>query len=305
VLDLRRLRYFVAVAEGLSFSRAAEELLIAQSAISRQVGLLERELGVRLLERSTHEVALTAAGESLLERGSVLLREADALWERTREFGTGARGRVAIGYSTSAGYETAPLLVGVLRERMPEVLVEAAVMPTTAVGEALSSSRIDLALTRNPTEAETLTCAIVRRERLGVLVPAGHRIGELAEVELGDLREESLVLHDRAANPAHFDLIIGACRGAGFEPRITPPTAPFDPGFGPVREGVALAVLGESAAASTPAGLAWIPLVAAPAIVVGLLARRGEEEPHVLRAHAEILAAAKRAGWIDGVLDSR
>jgi DNA-binding transcriptional LysR family regulator len=79
VLDLRRLRYFMAVATAESFSRAADELHVAQSAVSRQVGLLERELGVRLLERTTHDVELTEAGRHLLERGASLARDADAL----------------------------------------------------------------------------------------------------------------------------------------------------------------------------------------------------------------------------------
>jgi DNA-binding transcriptional LysR family regulator len=118
------------IASAESFSRAADELHVAQSAVSRQVGLLERELGITLLHRTTHDVALTDAGRHLLERGESLARDADALWEDMRAFAAGERGRVRVGYSTSIGYETAPRLIGVAREALPDVDVTSVVLPS-------------------------------------------------------------------------------------------------------------------------------------------------------------------------------
>ena len=94
--DLRRLQYFVAVAQERNFTRAAERLHIAQPALSRQVRLLEQELGVELLHRTTHEFELTEAGEFLLERGPALLSAADELWRSVRTYGTGERGQVVV-----------------------------------------------------------------------------------------------------------------------------------------------------------------------------------------------------------------
>ena len=106
--ELRRLRYFVAVATERNFTRAAERLHVAQPALSRQVRLLERELGVQLLRRTTREVTLTDAGRHLLERAPALLSATDDLWRSVRSFAAGEQGSVTLGYGTSAGYETAP-----------------------------------------------------------------------------------------------------------------------------------------------------------------------------------------------------
>src|SRR5919199_1709672 len=117
--DLRRLGYFVAVAQERNFTRAAERLHVAQPALSRQVRLLERELGVELLHRTTHAFELTEAGEFLLEHGSELADAADALWRDVRGFGAGERGAVVLAYGASASYDTAPRLVRLLGERHP------------------------------------------------------------------------------------------------------------------------------------------------------------------------------------------
>jgi DNA-binding transcriptional LysR family regulator len=127
VTDLRRLQYFIAVARERNFTRAAERLHVAQPALSRQVRLLEEELGVELLHRTTHEFELTEAGEFLLERGPVLLGAADELWRTVRTYGTGERGGVLIGYGGSASYETAPRLLQALTERYPGIAVTTAV----------------------------------------------------------------------------------------------------------------------------------------------------------------------------------
>ena len=96
-MDLRHLRYFLAVAEDRNYTRAAERLHIAQSALSRQVRLLEKELGVRLLDRTTHHVELTEAGRLLVERGTALCEEADRLWRDVGALGTEPRGAVTLG----------------------------------------------------------------------------------------------------------------------------------------------------------------------------------------------------------------
>lgn len=304
MLDLRRLRYFVAVAETRSFSRAAERLLIAQSAVSRQVGLFERELGVRLLDRSTHDVQLTAAGASLLERGKVLLGDADALWAATRDFAEGTRGQLTVGYSTSTGYETAPALLRTVREVLPTVTISAVVMPSVELAAAVAGRRVTLALVRSPVGHQALSRTVIRRERLRVLIRADHAWSAMPEVELRDLEGELLVLHDRSANPNHFDLVVGACRAAGFEPRVMSWAAPFDPSFGVVTEGKAIAIVGESATHGLPAGLVSVPLATAARVDIALLARRDEQAPHVLLTHAEIVEAAKANGWISPATES-
>lgn len=255
-------------------------------------------VGVRLLDRSTHEVQVTDAGELLLERGRGLLHDADALWTGTREFATGTRGRLTVGYSTSSAYETAPWALATLRSALPSVAVKARVVSSVELPAAVTGRDLDLALVRCPREEKGLSCVLVRREALGVLVPAGHPWQERASVSLEELTDERLVLHERAANPAHYDLILEACRGAGFEPRLMSLTAPFDPAFGLIADGTALVIVGESVRHGLPAAVAYTPLEGAPQVQIGLLTRDRDPEPHVSRARAVLQHDAAARGWI-------
>jgi LysR family transcriptional regulator, benzoate and cis,cis-muconate-responsive activator of ben and cat genes len=298
VLDLRRLHYFLAVARKRSFSRAAEALHVAQPAVSRQVGLLERELGVALLERTPQGVEPTAAGRHLLEHGAALERDAEALWERMRAFAAGARGQVRLGYSASSSYETAPRLIGALRARLLDVHVSSIVLPSVELPEAVMRGPLDAALVRCPPATAGLQALAVRRERLGVLMREDHPLAGDGTVDLGALRDERFVLHGREANPRHYDLIVGACRAAGFEPRIVPAAAPFDPTYGAILDGEAVALVGESARTGVPAGLAWRRLTQAPVVDIALLVRAGTPDPVMLRVAEAVPAIARAEHWL-------
>ena len=178
-----------------------------------------------LLERTAHGVEPTAAGRHLLEHGAALQRDADALWERMRAFASGARGQVRLGYSAGSSYETAPRLIAALRARLP-MHVSSIVLPSVELPEAVMRGPLDAALVRCPPDTAGLRALAVRRERLGVLMRKDHPLAGDGAVELGALRDERFVLHGREANPRHFDLIVGACRAAGFEPRLVSAATP-------------------------------------------------------------------------------
>jgi DNA-binding transcriptional LysR family regulator len=215
-----------------------------------------------------------------------------------RAFATGERGRVRVGYSTSIGYETAPRLIGVAREALPDVDVTSVVLPSIELPDAVLHGAIDLALARCAVDAEGLRRSVVRRERLGALVPASHPLAGREAADVGELRDEQLLLHDPAANPRHHALILQICRDARFEPRLVPAATPFDPGYAAVAQGEAVSIVGESARDGLPAALVWTPLRTAQRVEVSLLVRAAASEPSVGRTAEAMLAEARTLAWL-------
>src|SRR3954470_2683017 len=146
--ELRQLRTFVAVAEELSFTRAAQRLHLAQQAVSKSVAQLERELGVELLERTTREVRLTGAGAALLKAGRPVLEAADAAFARAREVGGGLSGTVRVGVSPAVGPADRAEVVRVLREGAPDLSVSVLELRPGDMLPALRARDVDLVLTR-------------------------------------------------------------------------------------------------------------------------------------------------------------
>lgn len=293
----RRLTYFLAVARAGSFSRAADALHVAQPAVSRQVAALEAELGVRLLERSAAGVVVTDAGALLVERGGALERDAGAVRSALAAFGAGARGRVVLGYSTSLGYGTAPVLIEALRRRLPEAEVVSRLLPTPELGAAVRSGDLDLALVRAAGLVDGVDAVVLRRERLGVLMVSSDPLAVHDVVELSSLADRVISLHDREANPGHYDLVVGACRAAGFGPRLQRLETPFDPAYGEHLRDGAVSLVGESAQIGTPAGLAWRPLAEAVRVPVSLLRRADAGSALLARSVAALQDEALAQGW--------
>jgi DNA-binding transcriptional LysR family regulator len=295
--SLRRLSYFVAVARERNFTRAAERLRVAQPALSRQVRLLEQELGVDLLRRTTHQVELTEAGEYLLERAPGLLASADELFRRVQAFGSGQRGRVVVGYGASAGYETAPELLRRLAEHHPHVELVTELRGSTAILEGLRDGSLDLGLVRCPPPAPELERRLVRAERQGVLLRHDHHLATRDAVALADLASETLLLHPREANPGHYDAVLQLCREAGVEPHLQERALSFDLAQTPVLTGRAVAIVGESTRVGLAEELRWIPLVPRADLAVVLLARGDERSPAVGRLLEAAAAIAASLGW--------
>ena len=297
--DLRRLQYFIAVARERNFTRAAERLHVAQPALSRQVRLLEEELGVELLHRTTHEFELTEAGEFLLERGPVLLGAADELWRTVRTYGTGDRGGVLIGYGGSASYETAPRLLQALTERYPGIAVTTAVKSVGEIVAGLRDGSVGLGLVRCASETADLETRTIRLERQGLLVRRDHRLASRSAVSIRDVADDRLLLHPRDANPGHYDAVLGLCREQGFEPRVLLRTLSFDLAYTPVLRGEAVVITGESSGSlGLPEQLCWLPLSPSASFEVSLLARRHNRSPAVNRMLEAATTISGELGWI-------
>jgi DNA-binding transcriptional LysR family regulator len=302
VLGLRRLRYFLTVAEDRNFTRAAERLHVAQPALSRQLRLLEQDLGVELMQRTTHTFELTDAGRYLVEHGQPLLDQATTLDSALRSFGAGSSGRVVVGYGTSAGYETAPRLLAAIGSDLPGLEIITHVMATDAIVAGLENGTIDVGVVRCPPDAPGIESQLLRLEPQGVLVPETHPLAGCAEVALEALRQEPVLLHPRAANPGHYDAVVELLQSAGIEPRVEVRDVSVDLQHTPVLEGRAVAIVGESTRVSLPPRLSWIPFCPPVTLEVRLLARTLNRPPAVngFLAAAETIADA--LGWRGSVI---
>jgi len=292
MLDLRRLRYFVVVASERNFTRAAERLHVAQPALSRQVRQLENELGIELLHRTTHSVELTEAGRELLERGSRVVDDVDALWRTMRGFGSGLVGTVVVAYGTSAGYDTAPRLLRAIAERLPELAVTTRVLPVGEIVAGLADGSVDVGVVRCPPDTPGVDQRLLRLEPQGLLVRADHRLARGDHARLADVAEPVL-LHTRPANPGHYDAVKALIGDAPVELR----DVSFDLAQTPVLEGRAVAIVGESTRVGLPAELAWVRLEPPVAFPVKLLARELDRPPAVERLLAAAEDIAAELGW--------
>jgi DNA-binding transcriptional LysR family regulator len=297
VTDLRRLQYFLAVARERNFTRAAEQLHVAQPALSRQVRLPEDELGVALLHRTTHEFELTEAGAFLLEHGPAVIAGVDELWRGVRTYGSGDRGSVLLAYGASASYETAPKLLQAMAARHPGVQIATAVKSVSEIVAGVTEGSIDLGLIRCPPADSGLDVRTIRREPQGLLVRRDHPLAAGPDAAVSDLAGENVLLHHREANPGHYDAVVELCRAQGFEPRVLLRSLSFDLAYTPVANGDAVAVIGESSRQGLPDELTWVPLSPPAALEVSLVARRYNRPVAVDRMLETAAEVSAELGW--------
>ncbi|MGV9562220.1 LysR substrate-binding domain-containing protein [Streptomyces sp. NPDC003480] len=215
-MELRQLSYFVTVAEELHFGRAAGKLHIVQSAVSQQIRRLERELGAELFDRSPRHVRLTAAGERLLPEARAVLAAAD----RARA-AVLPPAELRLGTSTGLGAHLDRVLAAFARRR-PGVPVELVSLPAAQRLARVADGRLDAAFVRAPEPVPGLRVLPLWPDPLVAALPAAHPLAARAEIPLDELAGLPLSITSRAANPALVDLVVGACRAAGFEPMPAP-----------------------------------------------------------------------------------
>lgn len=264
-MELRHLRYFVAVAECLSFRRAAETLSLSQPALSSQVRHLEAEVGVRLLERSTHHVVLTPAGRRFLSRARHLLRDADDAARAARREAEGETGEITLGFVPSLTYHLLPLLLRAFRRRMPKVELRLLEMDTVQQIEALVKHRIDLGfiglgLTR---ETDELRLMQVDEEPLVAVLPEDHPLLQRRRREamsLAELAHTPLYLAARETAPLYNPWVVVLCQQAGFQPNVVLEAGQPATAISYAAAGMGATILPAQYARLCPPGVRFIPL---------------------------------------------
>ena len=219
-MELRHLRYFVAVAEELHFGRAARRLHIAQPPLSQQIRVLERDLGVTLLQRTSRRVLLTDAGRAfLVEARSTLAQAARATQVASRAAG-GEIGQLIVGHMASAELIVFPRLLPVFRKRCPGVELTLRLLGVTEQFEMLRTGEIHVGFLRLPATDRGVTVKPIVGEPLVVALPERHGLARRRTLSLRALRGERLLLFPRSHAPGYYDLLMAICRQAGLEPTI-------------------------------------------------------------------------------------
>ena len=217
-MELRHLRYFVAVAEHLNFRQAAERLHLAQPALSAQIKSLEHELGVRLFERTTRSVNLTHAGRVFLEEARTVLSAAAQAEQRARKAEAGLVGTLRLGIIAPAAN---PWLAGILRtfqQRFPGVQLSLFDLTSTEQLRRLRANELDAGLLRPPVGFPELDYQIVEESEQVLGLPAGHRLARKRRIEWRDFHNEALVLIHPSAQHGYYDAFFAACAKVGAKP---------------------------------------------------------------------------------------
>lgn len=212
------MRYFVAVAEELNFSRAAERLHMAQPPLSAAIRQLEQELGTELLRRTTRQVHLTEAGSTFLDGARRTLAELDRARSDAQRAAAGEIGQLRVGFSWSARFETLPKIGRAFRLTHPDVSLLTEEMWNSRMLPALRSGVIDLAVSLCPEVAGEFSYLRVRSEPVIALLAQSHPLAGRKEIELRALADEGFLMFPRELAPRLHEFMTGLCRRAGFEP---------------------------------------------------------------------------------------
>jgi DNA-binding transcriptional LysR family regulator len=283
-MELQRLRYFVSVAECLSFSAAARRMHLTVPTLSRQIFKLEEELEVQLLARNRRQVSLTPAGELLLREASNLLSQSDKIEHSVRLAHKGDAGSVRIGFATGLAPSIGPILVEHGR-MFPTVELQCTEMVSEAQEEALRQRKIDVGFLRLPLDTDKVRSEPLFEERLVVLV---HQDNPLAQrrpksLRLKDLMDQPLLLHERDSASALYDKIVELLRQSGLTPQIVHQ--------GPITHYPLMVATGKGVAI----GAGMVHALFEPPVVAIPLAEGGSKLPVHLAWRKEETAASVRA----------
>jgi DNA-binding transcriptional LysR family regulator len=221
-MELRHLRYFVAVAEELHFRRAAERLGIAQPALSQQIHQLEQELEILLFHRLTRGVELADAGQVFLDDARAILDRVEQAKAKAQRVARGDQGMIRIGFTGSASFNPiVPTIIQNYRARFPGMAVSLVESGTSQLVDSLRAGRVDAAFIRSPSLAvDGLMVVPIVEEEMLIALPAQHELAAASALDLDALAGEPFILFPRANSPELYDHIVQACQRAGFRPNV-------------------------------------------------------------------------------------
>jgi DNA-binding transcriptional LysR family regulator len=292
-MELRHLRYFVAVAEELNFTRAAQRLGINQPGLSLQIRQLEKELGTPLFYRRGRSVELTNPGKLLLEEARVILKRVEQAKTGVRRRARGESGRINIG--SAGGTYFHPLLPAIIREfrtNYPDVVMFPQASHTALLVARMRAGQIDIAFVRPPiSDTEGLAIDVLVDEPTVLAVPTGHPLSRSTSASLGAFAKETFVLFPREFNPGQYDSIMAACQRAGFSPILGQAAPQIVAAIPLVAAGLGVSIVPRSMRRILTDAVVYLPIDDdAPRARIGLAHRRDDRS----RAVQNFVAIARR-----------
>ncbi|MBC2656429.1 LysR family transcriptional regulator [Pseudomonas sp. MSSRFD41] len=258
-LELRHLRYFKAVAEELSFTRAAQKLHMAQPPLSQQIKQLEEDLGALLFERQSRPLRLTEAGGQFLLKVRAILDAVQSSVREIRGLAEGHTGRLSIGFAGSVMYNRLPEVLGLFQQCHPDVELSFKELLAADIAPALLEHHIDMGFARPPIDDDpAIEQRLLLKEPLVVALPARHRLAGHKHLELKDLDNEKTVLYPRYPLPSLTDRILSHLEPLGIKLRIVQQIENLQAALGLTRAGVGLTFVPQSVGAEQRQGIVFL-----------------------------------------------
>ena len=295
-MNLKRLEYFLAVAEEMNFGRAADRLNMAQPPLSRQIAQLEEELGARLFDRSRNQIRLTQAGETLLARTRALMATLEDVRLEVRRIGQGASGRLRIGFVGSATHSILPNIVKSYRAAFPDVSLSLWAMNNAQLRTAVIERQIDVAFARPSIEDPEIRSLEIHREPLILAAPDGTAFKSRGAVALKLLADRTFILYPETPRPSFADHVIDACRQNGFTPSARVFTMDYQTAISLVAVGVGVSLVPASVGSDPRTGVAFRKLQSPnPGTALSLNHRIDMREAHVVNFVKTAQKVARKA----------
>ncbi len=266
-MELRHLKYFVAVAEELHFGRAAKRLHIAQPPLSQQIKNLEEELGAKLLDRTKRTVHMTDAGMYFLKEARQVLLHVEQAAEAARRIHHGQAGRLTVGFVGSVVHTFLPAALRSFRERFPDVELVLQELNTAEQIQSLHTGRIDVGFLYLAAKDPLLSSQLLTQAPLLVALPSRHPLAGRKTLHLRDLANEPFIANTRSSEPVVRDAFISMCHSAGFSPRIAQEAGHVQTVLGLVASGLGACLLPDFIRKIIRPGVKYIPLAGSPPTV--------------------------------------
>lgn len=280
-MELRQLQYFIAVAEELHFGRAAEKLRISQPPLTSHIKRLERELGVQLFHRSTRKVAMTAAGTVFRDRIRLVLRDLDEAAVEAAETRDGRRGKVRVGFVSSANYAMLPIAVRQFRSLNPQVNVDLRPLTSAEQVERLLDGELDIGLLRDPDPSISLQYTNLLVEDLVAVLPDNHELAARSSVAPNELIDTPMILFPYTAMPGFVSTVLRVFQNERRMPQVAQQAIHQETIMGLVAAGVGFAVLSASVEAMRNSGVAVVRIETAPKTKLALAEPTANRPPVV------------------------